>query len=207
MLRQRGRVGLMAAALVGLVVGSVSAQVTTEKSASILVFPKVISDGTRDTVIQITNTSNSMVHAHCFYVNGALTFPEFPPGFTNPPLWTEVDFDIWLTKQQPTHWVVSEGRLVDPTDAPCTRDPEQYDCNGAGLDPGRVPPVVEYFTGELKCIEVDDSGAPLSGNHLKGEATTIIADVCNPQGGVCTLSNEDCTSNSQCDDGLYDVAK
>ena len=66
---------------------------TTEKSASILVFPKVIANGTRDTVIQITNTSNSMVHAHCFYVNGALTFPEFPPGPQNPPLWIETDFD------------------------------------------------------------------------------------------------------------------
>ena len=87
MRRQRGRVGLMAAALVGLVVGGAQAQVTTERSASILVFPKVIADGTRDTVIQITNTSNSMVHAHCFYVNGALTFPELPPGAINPPLW------------------------------------------------------------------------------------------------------------------------
>ena len=56
MLRQRGRVGLMAAALVVLVVGGAQAQVTTERSASILVFPRVISDGTRDTIIQITNT-------------------------------------------------------------------------------------------------------------------------------------------------------
>jgi hypothetical protein len=31
--------------------------------------------------------------------------------------------------------------------------------------------VVEDFEGELKCVEVDASGAPLSGNHLKGEAT------------------------------------
>jgi hypothetical protein len=34
-----------------------------------------------------------------------------------------------------------------------------------------IPPVVDYFEGELKCVEVDASGAPLSGNHLKGEAT------------------------------------
>src|SRR5690554_5911127 len=136
MLRQRGRVGLMAAALVGLMVGGVQAQQTscrpgetgptTECSASILVFPRVIANGTRDTIIQITNTGNSMVHAHCFYVNGAPTFPDFPPCpdpsdplCFNPPLWTEIDFDIWLTKQQPTHWVVSQGRLVDPTDEAC----------------------------------------------------------------------------------------
>ncbi len=208
MLRQRGRVGLMAAALIGLLVGGAQAQVTTEKSASILVFPKVIADGTRNTLIQITNTSNSMVHAHCFYVNGALTDPTRPPSATNPPLWTEVDFDIWLTKQQPTHWVVSEGRLVNAADLPCSNNPENYDCNDAGLDPGRVPPVVEYFTGELKCIEVDQSGAPLPGNHLKGEATTTTFNVCNPVSGTCTLEPDDeCETNTDCDEEIVDVAK
>ena len=36
-----------------------------------------------------------------------------------------------------------------------------------------VPPVVPDFMGELKCIEVDDSGAPLAGNHFKGEAILV----------------------------------
>ena len=48
-----------------------AADTTTEQSSSILIFPKVVFDGSRDTVIQISNTSNSMVHAHCFYVNAA----------------------------------------------------------------------------------------------------------------------------------------
>jgi hypothetical protein len=169
------------AALVGLgLARPVAAAVTTEQSASILVFPKVISDGTRDTIIQITNTSNNMRHAHCFYVNGALTNPSLPVGPLNPPLWTEIDFDIWLTKQQPTHWVVSTGRLDNPSEKNCrggtTCDPtssgtDRADCCDAGLDPGRVPPVVPGFTGELKCIEVDQGGFPVPGNALKGEAT------------------------------------
>ena len=61
MRRQRGLVGLTGlAALVGLglIARPALAQrktvVTTEQSASILVFPKVIADGTRDTIIQIT---------------------------------------------------------------------------------------------------------------------------------------------------------
>ena len=215
MLRQRGRVGLMAAALVGLVVGGAQAQVTTDRSASILVFPKVISDGTRDTIIQITNTSNSMVHAHCFYVNGAPTDLTFPPGPLNPPLWTEVDFNIVLTKQQPTHWVASVGRLVDPTDPPCDNNPPFYNCNGAGIDPGEgfggvgVPPVQEFFTGELKCIEVDASGAPVSGNHLKGEATLVTFDICDPFSETCVLSGVECTDNGDCEDDPadFDVAK
>jgi hypothetical protein len=188
---------------VALLSSGAAADVVTEQSASILVFPKVVADGTRDTIIQITNTSNSMVHAHCFYVNGALTFPDQDPGPNNPPLWTEIDFDIWLTKQQPTQWVVSEGRLVDPTDATCNRDNE--DCPTAGFDPGRVPPVVEDFTGELKCIEVDGSGAPLSGNHLKGEATIFTRNICDD--GTCVVSGESCSTDDDCDEDFIGAAK
>lgn len=190
MRRQRGLVGFIAlAALVGFGVNarSVEARVTTEESASILVFPKVIADGDRDTIIQITNTSNNMRHAHCFYVNAAPTDPDRPISLNesdfNPPLWTETDFDIWLTKQQPTHWVVSTGRRFDPTDATCLAtscNPNDSgtgdaDCCDAGLDPGRVPPVAPDFIGELKCIEVDASGFPVPGNALKGEATLVSA--------------------------------
>jgi hypothetical protein len=212
MRRQRGRVGLMAAALVGLVASGAAADVTTEQSASILVFPKVIADGTRDTIIQITNTSNSMVHAHCFYVNAAPVFPDLPPGPGNPPQWQEIDFDIWLTKQQPTHWVVSTGRLVDAGDARCSNNPPNYACDGAGFDPGRVPPQVEDFTGELKCVEVDASGAPLAGNHLKGEATLVALDRCIPSGivqgeGNCASNGMICLSNADCPGTTGDVAK
>ena len=40
-----------------------------------------------------------------------------------------------------------------------------------------MPPVSSFpFQGELRCIEVDQSGAPISGNHLKGEATLVTTD-------------------------------
>ena len=67
--------GLLGAAAVGVLVlanvASASTDVTTEQSGSILVWPKVVWDGTRDTIIQLTNTGNPMAHAHCFYVNAA----------------------------------------------------------------------------------------------------------------------------------------
>jgi len=156
------------------------ADVTTERSSSILVFPKVLFDSTGtltgtplDTFIQISNTSNSMVFAHCFYVNAAPLDPSRPAGPTNLPRWQEVDFEIFLTKQQPTHWIVSGGRRDDPSDNKgCS-----VDCSSAGFDPGRVPPVGDDpFVGELKCVEVDSSGAPINGNHLKGEATIVTTD-------------------------------
>jgi hypothetical protein len=168
-------------ALSAVLVRAAVADVTTERGSSILIFPRVLSDSgglqtgsSVDTIIQISNISNSMVFAHCFYVNAAPANPFSPPGVFNPPAWQEVDFDIWLTKQQPTHWVVSDGRREDPTDRACTRN--FRDCSGAGFDPGLVPPVSDPFTGELKCIEVDATGAPINGNHLKGEATIVTPD-------------------------------
>jgi hypothetical protein len=173
-----------AATLVFMALGvrPVSAESTTERSASILIFPKVVYDSSRDTAIQISNTSNSMVHAHCFYVDATplcLGSGDCLSGTCTgecKPQWQEVDFDIWLTKQQPTHWAVSVGRFANPFDQPCNRNLGNYECDGAGLDPGRVPPVSSFpFQGELRCIETDQSGAPISGNHLKGEATILGA--------------------------------
>jgi len=154
------------AVALGMMATGAHGAVTTERGASILAFPKVLADGDSDTIIQITNISNNMVHARCFYVNAA-------PDVFGKPLWQVTDFTIWLTKQQPTHWQVSQGRFVDPTDT-CIESgqivPSSY-CANAGLDPGAVPPTPEGFVGELKCVEVDVADNPIGGNHLKGEAT------------------------------------
>src|SRR5438552_2103638 len=103
MKRNRGLwvLGAVAVGALGLapVASAKSFDVSTEKSGSIIVFPKVVWDGTRDTIITISSTQNPMVHAVCFYINGAI------PGQCQ-----ATDFEIWLTKQQPTHWVASEGR-------------------------------------------------------------------------------------------------
>lgn len=159
------------AVVLGMMAGTANAAVTTERGASILAFPKVLADGDADTIIQITNISNNMVHAHCFYVNAA-------PDFFGNPLWQVTDFTIWLTKQQPTHWRVGEGRFVNPTDS-CIVNGQivpSVDCADAGLDPGAIPPVPSDFVGELKCVEIDVAGNPIGGNHLKGEATIITSD-------------------------------
>jgi hypothetical protein len=155
------------AVALGMVATSARADVVTEKGASILIFPEVLATNNRDTIIQIANTGNSMVHARCFYTDAQL-----PPGCDREapligctPVWQTTDFTIWLTRQQPTHWRVSTGRPVDPTD--------DFDINsdGAGFDPGLVPPVNPGFTGELKCVEVTVDGFPIGGNHLIGLVT------------------------------------
>lgn len=149
----------IATATLGLVavVGVASAAPTTEQSGSIIIFPKVLGTNSRDTLIEISNSGNLMAHAHCFYVNSAVEGE-----------WTETDFDIWLTKQQPTHWVARTGRRFNLLD--------EFGTDGAGLDPGLVPPVPLGFQGQLRCVQVDDAGAPQRSNSLKGNATLLQAD-------------------------------
>ncbi|MBI1814875.1 MAG: hypothetical protein HYR72_07855 [Deltaproteobacteria bacterium] len=135
--------------------GRAAAQPTTEATASILVFPKVLASAARETLIQITNTSNSLALARCFYVNAASS--------------TVSAFTITLTRQQPTHWVASLGRPLDPTDPQCSSTSNA--CNAAGLDPGSVPAFAADFQGELLCVQVSASGEPIGGNSLSGQAT------------------------------------
>jgi uncharacterized protein YceK len=185
------------------------AEVSTDVSGSVLVFPKVVFDGNqldmgvdgRDTIIAISNTSNNMVHAHCFYVNAA------PDAFGNP-LWQVTDFTIWLTKQQPTHWVASQGRAVNPSDnIPSGQD-------GSGIDPGAIPPVPPGFEGELKCVQIDASGTPFGGNNLKGEGLirsfdgdvskyNAVAILANPDLAGDEPANELLLNNTPINDGEY----
>ena len=198
--------GIAAATVVGVLASGqlARAEVSTDVSGSVLVFPKVVWEGfpsvayTRDTIIQISNTSNNMVHAHCFYVDGR--------SINGIPAWQVTDFAIWLTRQQPTHWVASQGRAVNPTDG--------YGNDGSGLDPGAIPPVPEGFEGELKCVQVDASGTPFGGNNLKGEAVirdsdgdvskhNAIAILANPDLAGGDPANELRLDNSVFNDGEY----
>jgi len=167
MARPRLSWSVVAVAL-GVMTHATVAQLTIERSASILVFPRVVAAGDTDTVIQITNAGGGMLFARCFYVNGALANPALPPGPTNAPLWQQTEFRIALMPKQPTHWVASRGR-VNQDDPRCATS--TVDCDGAGFDPSALVPAMTGFEGELVCVEVDAAGAPLGGDHLRGQAT------------------------------------
>lgn len=131
-----------------------SAQPTSDRPASIIVFPKVIANSTYDTTIQVTNTSNMQAYARCVYVDAE---PE-AVGVPSTPLCSERDFTITLTAQQPTFWVASHGRTASD--------------GIPGTSPGAIPTVPSSsFIGELLCIQTDDAYHPLSGNALIGTAT------------------------------------
>ncbi len=152
------RIGYAAGIVAGLTILVATAALsqeerfTTERPASILIFPKVINTTGGRTTIQITNTSNMLVHAHCFYVNGQT--------LNGIPVWQVTDFEIALTRQQPTFWSGGDGRPVDPGDGI------------TGIDPGSVPPLPPGFTGGLVCVQTNpDGGTNGDANALKGEAT------------------------------------
>lgn len=153
-------VGLVALMLVAQ--ATARADVSVDEGGTILVFPKVINAGGRDTIIQLSNSGNTVLHLHCFYTDARPQNPSAPVGPFNPRLWQETDFFVWLTRQQPTVWTASQGRSLNPVD-------------GGGFDPGSVPGVINGFTGELMCIEVDTAGNPIGANRVKGEATLVSA--------------------------------
>lgn len=129
---------------------------STEGLRAIHFFPKVTNETGRKTVIELSNATNLPVFAHCFYVNGATV--------QGSPLWQVTDFSLTLTRQQPTHWCVGDGRPVSPSDGQ------------QGLDPGSIPPVPVGFIGGLVCVEVMASGEPSAANSLVGKATITQAD-------------------------------
>src|SRR5262245_43898697 len=164
------RASLLAGILVGvtLAAGAISAQVSaqgvfvgtaqgtfsTERPGSVLIFPKVVN--TSDTIIQMATTSNQVTYVKCFYTDGRR--------IGGRAVWQTTDFELVLTRQQPTHWSVGRGRAVVPY-------PLDMNVQTSGLDPGAIPPVPPGFTGFLLCVETNVDGSPKSGKSLKGEET------------------------------------
>lgn len=171
------------------------AEVTTDDAGSIVIYPKVVSDGSRDTLIQLSNRSNMLVVAHCFYVNTAGRCSttttqscrldgDCPDTEACVRTCDATNFDVRLTAQQPTMWRVSTGRLSSTLPPPCRIGQTcacsidgasgQQVCPGLELAPANapyVPAAGTEFEGELKCYQTTTDGLPVAGNALKGTAT------------------------------------
>ncbi len=157
---------------------------TSDRPAGYVVFPKVVVDELdvfklgrfQDTLIQLTNTGQDSRVVECFYVdassrcnNSVSTDPsslycrtsaDCRSGGQCLPQWSQTDFTIVVTPNQPVGWRASQTTNL-------------ADVDGDGI----VKPVGPYFIGELKCFEVDGTSivntttTPISANDLKGEAS------------------------------------
>ena len=182
--------------------------------------------GSTDTLIQLSSavaTKGSkgldlpgVKQAHCFYVDaighcsndpssGCLSSDDCDFGDTVgscDPGWTEVDFDVRITPEQPLAWVASKGlQNVDfPITVPgtcsnnsrisCTSDERcgGFACNLQPSNAGSgVPPTPEDpFVGSLTCIQFDPNSNPAApdtsstANALIGNATIeVVLDETN----------------------------
>ncbi len=195
--------GLVRAVVLGAVLlraiigGGARADVASDQAAAILVFPKIIVDATNppntkrgpiDTLIRVSNTSDSPVAMNCFYINanghcnssGKICNPydgSGPQTCVSPDFcqvgWQETDFTVTLTARQPIAWLASTGAVScgDPSHPlrPCFPV-----FSGIQQPPNSIQPVSEDpFIGMLECIEVDFNGVPVARNDLKGEAQFV----------------------------------
>ncbi|GBD25767.1 hypothetical protein HRbin30_01091 [bacterium HR30] len=180
--------------------GIAGATIGSDSSGAILVFPKVVVDTSgvlfgrpTDTEIQITNTSNSIIAARCYWVNATGHCSNAPDVACTPETassrcpeggrclegWTETDFRFRLTKRQPISFSAADGLTVFPL-------------TGGNQGPGgqtnadsSIPPVPEDpFIGELKCIQVNPEDyrptigfnpANNAAGDLAGHATIVSA--------------------------------
>jgi hypothetical protein len=127
---------------VALLSAPVAAQVTTDRGASILIFPKVLAEASADTVVQVANLSDNRVNALCTYVAG------------NDGSWESLAFSLALVPRRPVYWSAARGRS-----------------DGSGDLAVDIPPAPPGFRGELLCVQVDAIGLPFGGNELAGLAT------------------------------------
>lgn len=183
---------------------SVWATVASDQPGAILVFPRVVVDtldppqtpkGRVDTLIRISNTSDSPITLKCFYVNanghcrarpGVICDPYNPDAINDCDPddfciagWQETDFVVNVTARQPIAWLASQGaslceQSVDP-DVPCLPlGDSRSGIGGQTNRDSRVPPVPENpFIGNLRCIAVDRNEVPAERNALKGEVEII----------------------------------
>ncbi|MDX2167268.1 MAG: hypothetical protein SF182_09400 [Deltaproteobacteria bacterium] len=88
---------LLSLAALALFAASAGAQVSSERGASVLIFPKVVADSSADTVLQVTNLSGVRVGVFCSYVDGT-------DG------WAATSFTLRLEPAQPLSWSAARGR-------------------------------------------------------------------------------------------------
>lgn len=209
--------------------GAASAQTSSDESAAILVWPKVVYDSTgtlfgepTDTLLNISSTASaSLKQAHCFMVNATshcnggsgsgnacLDSADCGGGVCEPG-WNEIDFNIFITQEQPLAWLASEGMSRNdlPIAGPgqCSNNPgiiclSDVQCGGGTclIGPGGqnnlgtgIPPVPEDpFIGSLTCIQYDPTQNPPvpdqspSTNALIGEGTIFTTASAEPVDGA-----------------------
>lgn len=177
--------------VLGVTIGGLQisrADVVSDQAAAIVNYPIISVSDNVDTVIQLSNTSNTAIDVHCFYENANSRCSNTGEpcesssdcedggsyGSCDPAdNLNETDFKIRLTPRQPIGWLASEGLSEFKIDGVT-----MFGRDGSSSNAGsRIPPVAEIpYVGTLKCIAVKADGTPSNRNDLIGNATIEYFD-------------------------------
>ena len=221
----RGLLGLAATAFVAATSVPAFAATTSDEPASVLVYAKVVVDTSgvwgppTDTLLTITSNvdETQLKQAHCYYVNATGSCQDNPSeqcrtaaDCTNPvpciANWIEVDFNIFITPNQPIAWYASEGLQRgdfpiegigfcvtgggQQTNQPCVNNAMCGPGNTCQIGPdglnnlgSSIPPVSDDpFVGALTCVQFDPNVNPpvpdksATADALTGDASIIALD-------------------------------
>ena len=224
------------AAALGIAQGRIArADITSDKPAALLVYPKVVvdTDNGKDTVIRLANTNKTnALGVHCFYLDAnshcsggtddgdiCSSARDCSGGGFCVPSWQETDFDVVLTAGQPIEFKASDGLSEPPLgNGVCVLNPFKHCGSAADCSPfpggdctqsnasTLVPPVPEDpFVGELKCIV-----QAISTNTVAGRSGTLIPCDSAPNGSTaCNVLKGEALLESTTDltgDADFDVA-
>lgn len=188
-MRQVRRVGWTFAIAAAMVLGGsqAMADIASDKSAAIVVYPKIeVNTGEGvDTVIRLVNTNETTpILAHCFYVNAnshcvggsndgeiCESGADCSSGGRCVPGWLETDFRIQLTQGQPIQWVASEGLADDDLPLPrgaCTGNPFV----GCGSDAD----CARFNAGRCSASNAGTRIPPVAEDPFQGELKCIAID-------------------------------
>jgi hypothetical protein len=146
---------ILACTLAGAV--AARADTTSERGASILIFPKIVADGSSDTLVQLANIAEGGIDAFCAYVDGRVG-------------WQSSGFTLRLKAEQPALWSAANGRPAGDAGAAIPAAPEDFrgELLCVEVDPTGTPTSLNRLVGRATLLPDDGAVAAYAAIGLSG---------------------------------------
>ncbi len=142
------------------------ADTTSERGASILIFPKVVADASSDTLIQLANIAEGRIDAFCAYVDGRVG-------------WQSSGFTLRLNAEQPALWSAAAGRPAGDAGAAIPAAPEDFrgELLCVEVDPTGTPTSLNRLVGRATLLPADGAVAAYAAIGVSGSGFNDGDDV------------------------------
>lgn len=133
------------------------ADTTSERGASILIFPRVVADGSADTLIQLANVAEGRIDAFCTWVDGRIG-------------WQSSGFAVTLSAEQPARWTAAGGRPAGEAGEAIPAAPPDFrgELLCVEVDPTGAPTSLNRLVGRATLLPADGAVAAYAAIGLAG---------------------------------------